>query len=99
MMLKVHGLIHSLVSFTSPSENELHLVYNLRSPSSRSSRQEVAIVLLFVPNTRQLADVQVSGLPAGCDLSDAMGAHVQANDVPGLIAAILQRARAELWPS
>ena len=92
MSLRLRGLLHSLVSFTSPFENELHLVYNLRSETAQ--QLQLTVVLLFVPNTRQLADVQVSGLSEDNDLSDLIGAHVQSNDVPGLIAAILQRARA-----
>ena len=52
-------------------------------------------MLLFVPNTRQLADAQVMGMPSDADMSDVVGAHVQANDAFGLIAAVLARTRAE----
>ena len=45
-----------------------------------------------MPNSRQLADAEVAGLVE--DIGDVVGAHVQANNVPGLIAAVLARARA-----
>lgn len=48
--------------------------------------------MLFVPNTRRLADAHIEGLRT--EVGDIVDAHVQANDVPGLIAAILARARA-----
>lgn len=91
--LRLHRNLHSLASFTSPSENELHLVYDIHPTSADAVRQHVTIVLLFVPNTRQLGDIQVTGLPSNVDLSDVIGAHIQANDVPGLIAAVLEHAR------
>ena len=96
--LVAHKSIHGLVSFTSPSENELHLAYDVRSASDRARRYRVSIVLLFVPNTRQLGDVHITGIPSGNDMSDTIGAHIQANDVPGLIAAVLQKARGDLGP-
>ena len=94
--LKFHRNLHWLVSFTSPSENELHLVYAARSPPASRTWRRVTIILLFVPNTRQLADVQVSGLLSDSDMSDVIGAHIQANDVVGVIAAVLQRARGRM---
>lgn len=54
--------------------------------------RQVKIVLLFVPNTRQLADAQIEGLSQ--DVGDVVGARVQMNDVPGLISAVLARAKA-----
>ncbi|EKM57946.1 uncharacterized protein PHACADRAFT_251867 [Phanerochaete carnosa HHB-10118-sp] len=94
--LKLHRKLHSLVSFVSPSENELHLEYAIRSSSASGTWFPVVIILLFVPNTRQLADVQVSDLPLGSDMSDIIGAHIQANDVVGVVAAVLGRARGEI---
>lgn len=90
--LALHRSLHSLESYRSASENELHLTYGIR-PTSQNNREtrRIQIVLLFVPNTRQLADAQVEGLSQ--DVGDLVGAHVQANDVPGLIAAVLARAR------
>ncbi|OBZ73796.1 hypothetical protein A0H81_06132 [Grifola frondosa] len=90
--LALHRSLFSLESSHSVSENELHLTYSISSSSSEKKRQ-VAITLLFVPNTRRLADAQVEGLST--DVGDVVGAHVQANDVPGLLAAVLARARAE----
>jgi hypothetical protein len=55
----------------------------------------VTITLIFAPNTRQLAAVQTFGLEEmGIDLGDVVDAHVQVNDVHGVVAAILARARA-----
>lgn len=44
----------------------------------------VVIVLLFLPDTRQLADVRIEGLE-GLDMTNFVDSCVQANDVPGLI--------------
>ncbi|KIP06335.1 hypothetical protein PHLGIDRAFT_107068 [Phlebiopsis gigantea 11061_1 CR5-6] len=96
--LVAHKYIHGLVSFTSPSENELHLLYDVQSTTGPARRYRISMVLLFVPNTRQLGDVQIAGLPSGSDMSDIIGAHIQANDVPGLVAAVLQRARGDQGP-
>ncbi|KAJ3558282.1 hypothetical protein NM688_g1016 [Phlebia brevispora] len=96
--LAFHQSLFSLESYQSPAENELHLVYSLDPPSSPANlpRPKLSIILLFVPNSRQLADAQVTGMPSNADMSDVIGAHVQANDASGLIAAVLARARAEL---
>ncbi|KAH9945770.1 hypothetical protein B0H21DRAFT_743962 [Amylocystis lapponica] len=91
--LALHRALLSLETFHSASENELHLTYALPPLAAPGAPKQVRIVLLFVPNTRQLADAQVEGVAE--DVGDVVGAHVQANDVPGLIAAILARARAE----
>ncbi|KAH9926876.1 uncharacterized protein B0H18DRAFT_876042 [Fomitopsis serialis] len=91
--LALHRSLHSLESFRSVSENELHLAYSITPTSGPDTRRRpIRIVLLFVPNTRQLADAQIEGLKE--DVGDIVGAHVQANDVPGLLAAVLSRARA-----
>lgn len=52
----------------------------------------VVIVLLFLPETRQLADVRIEGLE-GVDMTNIVDSYVQANDVPGLIWHVLSRAR------
>jgi len=91
--LALHRSLHSLESFRSVSENELHLTYSITPTSGPETRRRpIRIVLLFVPNTRQLADAQIEGLKE--DVGDIVGAHVQANDVLGLLAAVLSRARA-----
>ena len=55
----------------------------------------VTITLLFLPNTRQLADVRIEGLDE-LDMTNVVDSHVQANDVPGLIWNIVTRARQTL---
>jgi hypothetical protein len=60
-------------------------------PKARNPRI-VVIVLLFLPDTRQLADVRIEGLE-GVDMTNIVDSYVQANDVPGLIWHVLSRAR------
>ena len=69
-------------------------MYNLEAPIPSLAERKLTVTLLFVPNTRRLADAQVEGLEM--DVGDAMAAHIQANDVSGLIAALLARARTQL---
>ncbi|KAI0761106.1 hypothetical protein BC629DRAFT_1546313 [Irpex lacteus] len=88
--------LHFLKSYTSPSENELHLSYAIPSSTGGRAAHDISITLLFLPNTRQLADARIAGLPSNSDMSDVIGARIQSNDVPGLIAAVLARARAEV---
>ena len=83
--------MHSLESFKSPSENELCLTYNISQPGERPYR--VVVSLLFVPNTQRLAEARVDGLQT--DVGDVVEAHVQSNDVPGLLASLLAQGRAE----
>jgi hypothetical protein len=85
-------------SFQSISENELKLSYTVDLPSSSAKTKYshvIVIVLLFLPNTRQLADVRIEGLE-GMDMANAVDSYVQANDVPGLIWHVLSRARQTL---
>lgn len=90
--LAVHQSLLDLEEKHSASDNELRLVYNIRCPNSDSRR--ITIILVFQPNTHQLAGVQVAGLEElGVDIGDVLDAHVQMNDVHGLVAAILARAR------
>ncbi|THH29862.1 hypothetical protein EUX98_g4336 [Antrodiella citrinella] len=92
--LALHQELFSLEAFTAPSENELKLVYSLKPPSPTQTNRRLAVTLLFVPNTRRLADAQVEGMET--DVGDVVAAHVQANDGSGLIAALLARSRTEL---
>lgn len=89
--LKLHKELFSLESHQAPSENELVLIYSLDTPNNTKKR--VIVKLLFVPNTRQLAEVEVEGISAAVE--EVVGMHIQANDVSGLIAALLALARAE----
>ncbi|TFK46803.1 hypothetical protein OE88DRAFT_1667042 [Heliocybe sulcata] len=82
--------ITGLASQQSVSENELRLTYDI--DAYPGGDRQVAITLLFVPNTRQLADVHVEGISED-ELGDLIDSHIQANDAPGLIAAVLARAR------
>ncbi|KAF8813117.1 hypothetical protein BYT27DRAFT_7131792 [Phlegmacium glaucopus] len=77
----------------SASENELGLTYKIdRSPNHP---HQITITLIFTADTRQLAAVQTSGLDEiGVEVGDLIAAHVQVNEVHGLVAAILARARA-----
>lgn len=70
------------------SENELQLAYKIIStPEPR----ELKVKLLFIPNTRQLADAEIMGIDD--DLSHLVDLHVRSNDAPGLLVAVLARAR------
>lgn len=89
--MKAHKDLWSLESHQAPSENELHLAYAL--DSSSGARKRIYVTLLFVPNTRRLAEAQVEGISGS--LEEVIGVHTQANDVSGLIAALLAMARAE----
>jgi hypothetical protein len=58
-------------------------------------RQEITITLIFAPDTRHLAAVQVSGCEEmGLELGDVLDAHVQVGDVRGVVAAVLAAVRA-----
>ncbi|KAH8107825.1 hypothetical protein BXZ70DRAFT_912812 [Cristinia sonorae] len=92
--LTLHREMFSLESFIAPSENELKLTYSLEPSRPTSANRRLTVTLLFVPNTRHLADAQVEGLMS--DVEDVVAAHVQANDVSGLIAALLAIARTGL---
>lgn len=72
------------------SENELILSYEIGLKGK--DPRVLVIALLFLPDTRQLADVRIEGLE-GLDLTNFVDSCVQANDVPGLIWHVLSRAR------
>lgn len=79
-------------SSQSISENELKLSYVVDPSAKTKSSRVIVIVLLFLPNTRQLADVRIEGLE-GVDMTNAVDSYVQANDVPGVVWHVLSRAR------
>ncbi|KAH9975365.1 hypothetical protein BGW80DRAFT_1485550 [Lactifluus volemus] len=65
LFLALHRSLFSLQSFQSISENELKLFYTVDLPNSPAKTKHphvIVIVLLFLPNTRQLADVCIDGL-------------------------------------
>ncbi|KAG1776724.1 hypothetical protein EV702DRAFT_1105958 [Suillus placidus] len=81
-----HHALVSLLSAHSESDNELRLTYRVREC-------EVCMTLLFIPNTRRLAEARVEGVEERV-IGDVVDAHVMENDVPGLVWAVLARARA-----
>ncbi|KAG2143085.1 hypothetical protein DEU56DRAFT_733293 [Suillus clintonianus] len=81
-----HHALVSLLSAYSESGNELRLAY-------RVHEREVCMTLLFIPNTRRLAEARVEGVEESA-IGDVVDAHVMANDVSGLVWAVLARARA-----
>jgi hypothetical protein len=85
-MTSTHHAVLSLLSAHSESENELRLTYLVRE-------REVCITLLFIPNTRRLAEARVEGVEDSA-VGDVVDAHIMANDVSGLVSAVLARARA-----
>ena len=92
--LAFHRTMQGLSSSSCPSQNELHLTYNL-SPTIQPTKENfLTIKLVFLPDTRQLATVDLSG-PAieGSDFRELIDTYLQSNDVHGLISAVLARAR------
>ena len=59
--------------------------------TSTPEPRELKVKLLFVPNTRQLADAEVTGIEE--DLGFLVDLHVRSNDAPGLLVAVLARTR------
>lgn len=80
----------SLDKFETPSDNELRLTYSL--PNART----VTIALLFLPNTRQIAEAHLVDSDIDIDIQELVGVHSACNDVPGLVRAILARLRAQI---
>ncbi|KAL4064871.1 hypothetical protein V8B97DRAFT_2025896 [Scleroderma yunnanense] len=91
--LNIQCSVLSLKSSHAESENELRLTYYIDSSSSTVAK-ELVLTLLFIPNTRQLASASVRYDGADLELGDVIDAHVQANDTPGLVWAVLARTRA-----
>ena len=86
--IALHQSILGLEVFHVESENELQLTYRI---ISTPEPYELKVKLLFVPNTRQLADAEITGVDE--DLSDLVDQHVRSNDPPGLLVAVLGQAR------
>lgn len=86
--IALHQSILGSETFHVESENELQLVYRINStPEPR----ELKVSLLFVPNTRQLADAGIIGIDE--DLGHLVDPHVRLNDARGLLAAVFARVR------
>ncbi|KAG6857069.1 hypothetical protein H0H87_010034 [Tephrocybe sp. NHM501043] len=91
---RLHRSMAGLQDLHTVSENELRLVYDIEPLMSGEPHHQVIINLIFAPDTRRLAAVQTKGLEElGVDVGDLIDAHVQVNDVHGVVAAILARAR------
>ncbi|ESK94654.1 hypothetical protein Moror_14290 [Moniliophthora roreri MCA 2997] len=91
--LSLHRSMHGLENMELVSENEIRLQYRIQE--TKLGDHLVTIILIFVPDSRQLAAAEVAGLEdIGVDPGDVVDAHVQMNDVQGLISAVLARARA-----
>ncbi|KAF8623182.1 hypothetical protein AX17_007507 [Amanita inopinata Kibby_2008] len=94
--LALHRSIHNLHESHAASENELRLTYNV-APSPSEKPILLTITLIFAPDTRHLAAVQVSGLEeVDLDVGDVIDTHIQTNDMQGVIAAILSHVRTTL---
>ncbi|KAF8155495.1 hypothetical protein B0H34DRAFT_798675 [Crassisporium funariophilum] len=92
--LMLQRSICNLEDSHSVSENELQLTYKIDAPPP-TPPQRITINLIFAADTRRLAAAQTSGLEEmGVDVADVIQSHVQVNDVHGLVAAVLARARA-----
>ena len=84
----LHQSVLASEAFRVESENELQLAYGLTSTSEPC---QLNVNLIFVPNTRQLADAGIGGIEEY--LSHLVDPHVRSNDVRGLLAAVLARVR------
>ncbi|KAG6853298.1 hypothetical protein C0991_005353 [Blastosporella zonata] len=90
----LHRSVVGLHESYTASENELRLTYGIDPLVEGALAHRIMITLIFAPDTRRLAAVQTRGLEElGVDVGDLVDAHVQVNDVHGVVAAILSRAR------
>ncbi|KAA1472400.1 hypothetical protein DENSPDRAFT_821193 [Dentipellis sp. KUC8613] len=97
--LALHRTWLSIHSSRSVSENEIRLTYLFRTQVSATQKgglRKVTIVLLFLPNTSQLADARIEGVDE-LDLRAVVMAYAQANDAPGMISSILTHVRRSLY--
>ncbi|KAF4618290.1 hypothetical protein D9613_011646 [Agrocybe pediades] len=98
--LALHRSVTNLEESHSESENELRLTYRIDPPSSAGTNvppHRVSISLIFAPDTKKLAGATVDGFDElGLEPGDVVDSHVQVNDVHGLVAALLARARAAI---
>ncbi|KAG7448442.1 uncharacterized protein BT62DRAFT_985785 [Guyanagaster necrorhizus] len=92
--LTLHRSIINLTQLDNVSDNEMRLIYKV--DISQSDPRYISIAFIFVPGTRQLAAVQVGGIEdLDIDVSEIIDAHVQVNDVQGVVAAVIARIRSE----
>ncbi|KAH7870401.1 hypothetical protein F5879DRAFT_946801 [Lentinula edodes] len=92
--LMIHRSMQGLEVMEAISENELRLQYGVEDKHGRS--RSISITLIFVPNSRKLAaaNANVQGMEEfAIDFSDIIEAHLQMNNIRGMLAAILARTR------
>ncbi|KAL0960970.1 hypothetical protein HGRIS_005967 [Hohenbuehelia grisea] len=96
--LALHNKIFNLVESECVSENELRLVYDVEPspPLPNTSKHRIALRIIFEPTTHRLASVQVTGARelgiSDLALDEIVAAHVEKNDVRGVVASILSCA-------
>ncbi|KAF5357192.1 hypothetical protein D9756_006386 [Leucocoprinus leucothites] len=92
--LALHRTMQGLHSSSCPSQNELHLTYSLSPTPPTNNDNLLTMKLVFLPGTRHLAAVDVSGSGVDrADFEELIDSYLQTNDVHGLIGAVLARAR------
>ncbi|KAJ7664696.1 hypothetical protein B0H17DRAFT_1171496 [Mycena rosella] len=85
--LALHRSVLNLHNSQTVSENEVRLTYRVR-------RRQISITLIFVPNTKRLAEATVSGLDEfGLEVAEIVDLHILNGDGRGLVAAVLAMAR------
>ncbi|KAJ4484572.1 hypothetical protein C8R41DRAFT_896468 [Lentinula lateritia] len=90
--LMIHRSMQGLEVMEAISENELRLQYGVEDKHGRS--RSISITLIFVPNSRKLAAANVQGMEEiVIDFGDIIEAHLQMNNIRGMLVAILARTR------
>lgn len=90
--LMIHRSMQGLEAMEAISENELRLQYGVEDKHGRS--RSISITLIFVPNSRKLAAANVQGMEEiVIDFGDIIEAHLQMNNIRGMLVAILARTR------
>lgn len=93
-MISAHCALEGLQSSHIAAENELRLVYDLISREDLRSSRRIVIALIFVPNSRRLSHAVVEGFDDDeLDVDGLVSAFVNSNDVPGLVASVLNHGR------
>ncbi|KZV61338.1 hypothetical protein PENSPDRAFT_643476 [Peniophora sp. CONT] len=97
--ISAHCALEGLQSTHIAAENELRLTYDLSSSENSTSSRRIVIALIFIPNSRRLSHAVVEGFDEDELDGDALtSAYVNANDVPGLVASVLNHGRKLLQP-
>ncbi|KAG9313395.1 hypothetical protein JVU11DRAFT_5713 [Chiua virens] len=93
----MHRSLFSLRSIRAESENQVRLTYWIDSSPLSPQPCDLVLTLLFIPNTRQLASADVTLGGVELEVGDVIDAQVQANDISGLLRAVLARGRGQSW--